>query len=451
VARQTERLSSAKVRHAKAGMHADGGGLYLQVTAGKEVGQLNKSWLFRFALKGKERQMGLGSLNTVGLSDAREEAERCRKLLKDGKDPIEARKTERAAQETAKAKSVPFEWCATEYMKAHEAGWRNAKHRQQWQNTLSTYAYPIIGKLPVDAIDTGLVMQILQLIWIEKNETASRVRGRIEKILDWAKVNGHRSGDNPARWRGHLDHLLAARNKVHKVEHYPALPYEQIPEFMAELRTQEGLAAKALEFTILTAARSGEARGIPWEGEINVGVWTVPTHRMKREREHRVPLTSPAVAVIEYMRSVRQNDYVFPGDKADDPLSDMALTEVIRRMNEARKKVDLPLWVDPKQGNREVVPHGFRSTFKDWATDWAPAPDEIVEAAKRGELVEAFPRDMIEVALAHRLDSKTEEAYRRSDMFKKRRRMMEAWARYCDTPVMRDSANNVVSMQAVGR
>jgi integrase len=269
-------------------------------------------------------------------------------------------------------------------MKAHESGWRNAKHRQQWHNTLSTYVYPSIGRLSVPDIDTGLVMKILQTIWAEKNETASRVRGRIETILDWARVNGHRSGDNPARWRGRLDHLLPARSKVHRVEHHPALPYAQIPEFMGDLRAQEGLAAQALEFAILTAARSGESRGIPWVGEIDIAekVWTVPPHRMKGDREHRVPLTTPALAIIEHMREVRQNDFVFPGDKADDPLSDMALTEVIRRMNEARKKTGLSLWVGPKQGNREIVPHGLRSTFKDWATDWAPSPAEIVEAAR---------------------------------------------------------------------
>jgi hypothetical protein len=266
MARQTERLSSAQVRHAKVGMHADGGGLYLQVTVGKENGQLNKSWLFRYAFAKRERQMGLGSLNAIGLSDAREEAERWRKLLKDGKDPIEVRDAEKAARQTEKAKSVTFQWCATQYMKAHEAGWRNAKRRQQWTNTLATYVYPVIGKLPVDAIDTGLVMQIVQPIWTEKNETASRVRGRIETILDWAKVQGHRTGENPAQWQGHLEHLLAARRKVHKVVNHPALPWEQIPEFMTELRQHEGLAAKTLEFTILTAARSGESRGMPWEG-----------------------------------------------------------------------------------------------------------------------------------------------------------------------------------------
>lgn len=435
MARQTERLSSAKVRHAKVGMHADGGGLYLQVTNSKEAGQLNKSWLFRFALKGKERQKGLGSLNAIGLSEARDAAEHCRKLLKEGKDPIKVRDAERAAQQTAKARSVTFEWCATEYMKAHETGWRNAKHRQQWHNTLSTYAYPIIGKLPIDAIDTGLVMQILQPIWTEKNETASRVRGRIETILNWARVNGHRTAENPARWQGHLNHLLPARGKVHKVENHPALPWEQIPEFMVELRQQEGLAAKALEFVILTGSRSGEARGIPWEGEINAAdkVWTVPAHRMKREREHRVPLTSPAVAVIEYMRGVRQNDYVFPGDKADDPLSDMALTEVIRRMNEARKKAGQPVWVDPKQRNREVVPHGFRSSFRDWVDEATSFPDWLAEAA-----------------LAHAKGDKVEAAYKRGDALAKRRKLMEAWAEFCggsvaakeaavDTPASHDA------------
>jgi len=420
-------------------MHADGGGLYLQVTAGKEAGQLNKSWLFRFALKGKERQMGLGSLNTIGLSEAREEAECCRKLLKEGKDPIEVRKAERASKQVDAAKSVTLEWCAIQYMAAHEAGWRNAKHRQQWHNTLATYVYPIIGKVPVQDIDTGLTMQILQPIWTEKNETASRVRGRIETILDWARVNGHRTGENPARWQGHLKHLLAPRNKVHKVENHPALHWERVPEFMIELRAQEGLAAKALEFTILTAARSGESRGIPWEGEINTAnkMWTVSSHRMKREREHRVPLSEPALEIIEYMRSLRQNDYIFPGDKADEPLSDMALTEVIRRMNEARQKAGLPLWVDPKQGNREVVPHGFRSSFRDWVDEATSFPDWLAEAA-----------------IAHAKGDKVEAAYKRGDALAKRRKLMEEWADYCSGLVAaQEATDNVVQMpmQAIGR
>jgi len=220
--------------------------------------------------------MGLGSLKTIGLSEAREEAERCRKLLKDGKDPIETRQAERAKEAVANAKIMTFNECAVACMAAHEAGWRNAQHRAQWAATLTTYAYPVIGKLPVDAIDTGLVMKILQPIWIKKNETASRLRGRMEAILDWAKVNGYRAGENPARWQGHLKHLLAPRAKVRKGGNHPALPWEQIPQFMAKLRQQQGLAAKALEFAILTAARSGEVREMPWEGEIAGDVWTVP-------------------------------------------------------------------------------------------------------------------------------------------------------------------------------
>jgi integrase len=414
-------------------MHPDGGGLYLQVTAGKKDEQVNKSWIFRFRCRGgRERQMGLGSLNAVGLSDARDAAERCRKLLIEGKDPIEARNAERAAGKVAKAKSITFEACATAYMAAHEAGWRNAKHRAQWTSTLTTYAYPVIGKLPVDAIGTDHMTQILSLIWTTKNETASRVRGRIETILDWAKVKGHRSADNPARWAGHLEHLLAARAKVHKVVNHPALPWEHMPEFMAQLRAVEGLAAKALEFTILTAARSGETRGLPWDGELDIArqLWTVPPQRMKREREHRVPLTAPALAIVEYMRNVRQNDYVFPGDKADEPLSDMALIEVIRRMNEARAKAGLPLWVDPKQGNREVVPHGFRSTFDDWVGEDTDFPDWLADAA-----------------LAHAKGDKVEAAYKRGDALRKRKRMMEAWAQHCAGTWVGEGGETAVSEQ----
>jgi integrase len=408
-------------------MHADGGGLYLQVTTSKDGKQINKSWLLRFTLTGRERQMGLGSLNTIGLSEAREEAERCRKLLKQGRDPIEARNAKHAAQQTQKAKSVTFESCATRYMAVHEAGWRNAIHRRQWRNTLATYVYPVIGNLPVDAIDTGLVTQIIEPIWAEKNETASRVRGRIEKILDWAKVNGYRTGENPARWQGHLNHLLPERKKVHKVVNQPALPWEKIPEFMAELRLQKGIAARALEFTILTAARSGEVRHIPWEGELNLvsKVWIVPGSRMKSGRRHRVPLTSAALAIITDMDGVRQNDFVFPGDKPHDPLSESSLVETIRRMNEARAKAGLPLWVDPNQGCREVVPHGFRSAFRDWVDEATAYADWLAEAA-----------------LAHAKGDKVEAAYKRGDALLKRRELMEAWAKYCGAPAGEHAAEN---------
>jgi integrase len=405
----------------------------LQVTESKGGG-LSKSWVFKYRSGKRIREMGLGSLKVIGLKEAREQAARWRKVRQEGNDPLNVRNAERAIQNVETAKSVTFLCCATEYMKAHEAGWRNAKHRAQWTSTLQTYAYPVIGKLSVDTIDTGMVMQILQPIWNEKNETASRVRGRIEKILDWARVNGHRSGDNPARWQGHLNHLLAPRAKVHKVENHPALPWEQIPEFMAQLRAQEGLAARALEFSLLTAARSGETRGLPWDGELDIArrLWTVPARRMKREREHRVPLTAPALAIIAYMRTVRQNDYVFPGDKADEPLSDMALTEVIRRMNEARAKAGLPRWVDPKQSNREVVPHGFRSSFDDWVGEDTDFPDWLADAA-----------------LAHAKGDKVEAAYKRGDALAKRRKLMEGWAQHCaGTWVGEDTADDVTPMQA---
>jgi integrase len=447
VAREINRLSPAHVQHAKPGVHSDGGGLYLQVTESKRQGKepgtakYSKSWIFRYRCACREREMGLGSLKTISLKEAREAAEQCRKLLREGKDPIVVRKAEMAAKQVETAKSVTFEWCAVQYMAAHEAGWRNAKHRQQWHSTLSTYVYPIIGKLPVATIDTGLVMKIMTPIWTDKNETASRVRGRLEVILDWAKVNGHRAGENPARWKGHLAHLLPARSKVHKAEHLPALPWERMPEFMRQLRQQEGLAAKCLEFTILTGARSGESRGIPWEGEINTvdKLWIVPGRRMKLGQEHRVPLTARALAIIECMRSVRQNDYLFPGDKANDPLSDMALIEVIRRMNQAQRKAGLPQWVDPKQGNKEVVPHGFRSTFRDWVDEATAFADWLAEAA-----------------LAHAKGDKVEAAYKRGDALAKRRKLMEAWAEYCGAPdTLADSpappADNIVPMHAAVR
>jgi integrase len=441
VSLELNRLSPAHVQHAKVGLHHDGGGLYLQVveSKGKEPGKLAKSWVFKYRSGKRIREMGLGSLKVIGLKDAREKAAYWRKVRQEGKDPIEARNAERdaerAKQQTEKTIAPTFERCAIAYMAAHEAGWKNAKHRQQWTNTLTTYAYPVIGNTPVDAIDIGMIQKILDPIWTEINETASRVRGRIEKILNWAKVQGYRTGENPARWQGHLEFLLAKRSKIHKVENHPALPWEQIPEFMAELRRQEGIAARALEFAILTAARSGETRGLPWEGELDLvrKVWTVPPARMKREREHRMPLTASVIAIIDYMREVRQNSFVFPGDQADEPLSDMALTETVRRMNEARAKAGKPLWVDPKQGNREVVPHGFRSSFRDWVDEETAFADWIAEAA-----------------LAHKRGDDTERAYKRGDALNKRRKLMEAWAQHCAGTWVgegEETADDVVPMQ----
>ncbi len=428
------RLSDRTVRTAKPGMHPDGGGLYLRVTAGKD-GALNRYWLFRYAHRGtgKDRQLGIGPLDTVSLAAARTAARECREQLLAGLDPIEEREAGKRKAATATAKSITFAKAAETYIASHEAGWRNGKHRQQWTNTIKAYANPVIGALAVRDIDTGCIMQVLQPIWTTKPETTSRLRGRIERILGWCKVNGYRTGENPARWIDNLDQLLPPRGRVRNIEPQPALPYAQVAEFLAELRTQEGTAARALELAILTAARSGEVRGMRWD-EIAGDVWTVPAARMKGHREHRVPLTASAIAIVERMRGARRNEWVFRSDVKGGPLSDMALTETIRRMNDAREKAELPRWTDPKQGNRDVVPHGFRSTFRDWV----------------GEET-SFPESLAEAALAHAKGDKVEAAYKRGTMFEKRRRLMDAWAKYCaSAPADRDKVVPLRGMTSAG-
>jgi integrase len=376
----------------KPGMYSDGGGLYLQVT---NTGA--KSWIFRFRLRGKNGWMGLGPLHAVSLAEARVKATDCRRLCLDGINPIEARKDHRAAAALEAAKSIDFSGCADAYIKAHRAGWRNVKHATQWRNTMDAYAIPTVGSLPVQGIDTGLVLKILEPIWTAKPETAGRVRGRIESILDWATARGYRRGENPARWRGHLDKLLPARSKVRRVQHHPALSYDDIPQFMRSLRQQGGTAAKALEFLILTVARTGEVLGAPWP-ELNLkdGVWTVPASRIKGAKEHRVPLSAPALAIVEAMKG-KDPTYVFPGGRATRPLSSMALLALLKRM-----------------GRSDLTVHGFRSTFRDWA-------------AERTN----YPREVAEMALAHALGDKVEAAYRRGDLFQKRRRLMDEWAKHC--------------------
>jgi integrase len=405
--RTLHRLSPTKIRTAKdTGMYADGGGLYLQVKAGGD-GRINKSWLFRYAIpetaisangieRQKERQMGLGSLDTISLAEAREAAVHCRKLRFQGIDPIAARKAERTKAALEAARAMTFDQCRDAYIAAHRAGWRNVKHASQWTTTLTTYATPVFGKLPVAAIDTALVMKVVEPLWAVKCETASRVRGRIELILDWATVRGFRQGDNPARWRGHLDKLLPARSQVRKVVNHAALPYGEIGPFMADLREREGIAARALEFTILTAARTGEVLGATWsEFDLQARVWTVAEGRMKGGREHRVPLSGAALAVLKQMHELRENSFVFPGARRA-MMSNMAMDMLLRRMG------------------RDVTVHGFRSTFKDWASERTNFPNEVSEAA-----------------LAHVVGDKVEAAYRRGDLFEKRRRLMEAWAEYC--------------------
>ncbi|MCF8177313.1 MAG: site-specific integrase, partial [Sulfuritalea sp.] len=298
-----------------------------------------------------------------------------------------------------RAKAMTFDQCATAYISAHRSGWKNEKHIGQWENTLEAYASPIIGALPVAEVDTALVVKVLGPIWETKTETATRLRGRIEKILDWATVSKYRQGENPARWRGHLENLLANPNKIAKVAHHPALPWREICGFMVELRKQIGTAARALEFTILTAARSGEVRGATWaEIDLDAGLWVVPAERIKMGKEHRVPLTASAIALLNELP--REGDLVFPGAKENTALSDMSLTAVLRRM----KRTDITV-------------HGFRSTFRDWCAESTN-----------------FPREVCEHALAHSLPDKVEAAYRRGDLLDKRVQLMKAWADYCAKP-----------------
>src|SRR5262245_19496996 len=390
--RHIGKLTALFVARAKRpGMYSDGGNLYLQVDS-----ESARSWVFRYA----GRYMGLGSAFVVSLQQARELAHEYRKLRQQGIDPIEARRSEQARQRLEAAKTITFKQCAEAYIAAHRIGWRDTKHVQQWQNTLATYADPIIGALAVQAIDTGLVHKVLESIWSIKPETASRLRGRIESILDWAKVRGYREGENPARWRGHLDKLFPSRSKVRKTKHHAALPYADVPEFIAALREREGSAAHAFEFCILTAMRSAEVLGARWdEFDLDAGVWSVPATRMKAGREHRVPLSSNALQIIKQMAG--SEGFVFPGGESGRPLSPRALWKALSRM-----------------GVKNATPHGFRSSFRDWAAECT-----------------GFPNHVVEMALAHSIGDRVEAAYRRGDLFDKRRRLMDAWTQFCNTPI----------------
>ncbi|CCD86706.1 putative phage integrase [Bradyrhizobium sp. ORS 285] len=390
------RLTALKVTKVKKpGMYADGAGLYLQVTGDGENTPA-KSWIFRFTLRGRSREMGLGSFSIFGLGEARAKAAEYRRQVYEGIDPIEARRAQRAQAELEAAAALTFKECTKQYLAAHSAGWRNAKHAAQWSSTLETYAEPVVGSLSVHSIDTALVMKIIEPLWSKKPETASRLRGRIEAVLDWATVRGFRQGENPARWRGHLDKLLPARAKVRKVKHHAALPYDELPAFMTALRAQDGVAARALEFLILTAARTGEVIGARPE-EIKDNFWTVPAGRMKASKEHRVPLSAAALAIVEKLRKEQGGAYLFPGGKRDNPLSNMAMLALLDRM-----------------GRSDLTAHGFRSTFRDWAAERTNYPNEVVE-----------------MALAHTINSKVEAAYRRGDLFEKRKSLMSDWATFC--------------------
>lgn len=386
------------------GRYGDGLGLWLQI--GPEGG---KSWIYRFMLAGQARMMGLGRYPDFSLDEARQRAMECRKLLKDGRDPIEERDERLTLDRLNRAKAITFDECATAYIEAKRAGWKNEKHASQWENTLKTYASPIIGALAVKSIDIGLVLKVLEPIWTAKPETASRLRGRIEAILAWATVRKYRAGDNPAAWRNHLDKVLPARTAIARPAHHPALPFAEIGGFIEELRMQAGIAARALEFTILTAVRTNETIGATWEEfDLKAGVWTIPAGRMKAPKEHRVPLSPRALELVSEMLPLKINDAapVFLAPKGK-PLSNMAMLALLKRMDRA-----------------DLTVHGFRSTFRDWA----------------GETT-AYPREVIEHALAHQLSDKAEAAYARGTLFEKRRRLMDDWAKYCSTIPKATGAN----------
>jgi integrase len=385
--RELKSLTARQVETARPGKYGDGGGLQLVVSPSG-----SRKWVLRFLWRGKAREMGLGAMPTVGLAEAREKALAARRLVKSGVDPIADRKS---------SKSVPtFGEMADEVISSLTAGFRNEKHRAQWIMTMTVYAAPLRSK-PVDAITTADVLAVLKPLWTRAPATAIRLRGRIERVLNAAKAKGFRSGENPAAWRGHLDHLLSRRAKVEQA-HHAAMPYAEIPAFIARLREDESVAALALEFAILTAARSGEVLGMLWsELDLEARVWTIPPARMKAGREHRAPLSEPALAILAKLSPVRASEFVFPGRRSDRPLSAPALNMVLRRT--------------PRQDGEAATVHGMRSAFRDWVGNETH-----------------FPREVAEAALAHQVGNAVEQAYRRSDALEKRRALMAAWGSFCE-------------------
>jgi integrase len=400
MARQINKLTDRTIRAIKKqGLTSDGNGLYLQVSRSG-----TKSWLFRFMMDGRSREMGLGSLHTVSLSEARDEAQECKKTLREGIDPIEERKSRLQATKSLNIPMPTFQKCAEDYIRAHSASWKNAKHAKQWGSSLATYAYPVLGLLQVNAVDRSFIMRVLEPIWRNKTETAQRLRARIENILDWARVQGFREGENPALWRGHLDKLLPKPSSVKKVKHLAALPYVQISGFMSELRGREALSALALRLIILTATRSGEARGAKWtEFDLTKAIWTIPAERMKAEKEHIIPLCKEALSIIQSIPRIAGSEYLFTGTRSGKPLSDAVFKKLMERM-----------------GVTGITTHGFRSTFRDWAAEQT-----------------SFPREVIESALAHQLKDKAEAAYFRSNLLDKRRELMNKWSDYINLPAIK--------------
>ena len=423
-------LTAAKVKTAAPGKHHDGGGtgLFLRVDPNGA-----RFWIQRVTIHGKRREIGLGDFPVVGLADARKAALANKQMAYDGGDPLAERRKTR--------ETLTFTQAVERYLAAKLDEFRNEKHKKQWQATLDTYARPVLGDMPLQSIAVADVLRVLHPIWAEKTETASRLRGRIESVLSWATVAGHREGPNPARWKGNLSELLPKAAKVAKSDNQPALALGDVARWWVALGKRDGMAARALEFLTLTAARSGEVRGMTWD-EISIptqvganpanpligaGTWIIPASRMKAGREHRVALTAEAVAILQSLPRMEGSPFVFFAPRGGE-LSDMTLSAVMRRMQEAEEKAGSLGFIDPRN-KRPAVPHGMRSTFRQWA-------------AERG-----YPRDMAEIALAHFIGSEVERAYQRSDMLERRRAMMADWAGFLRGEAM---ADNVVKLGAAG-
>ncbi|MEQ8440556.1 MAG: tyrosine-type recombinase/integrase [Alphaproteobacteria bacterium] len=435
--RQTNKLAARFVAsHKMPGKYPDGGGLFLQVT-----GEGAKSWLYRFVSptvqkrnkagvpqfrdSGKPemqvRWMGLGALSDLSLAEARLKRVELRKMVFEGTDPIEARKQERTARIADSTATRSFEWCAAQYLKSRSGTWKNVKHARQWASTLATYVYPVLGALPIGSVETAHVLEVLEPIWPTKTETASRVRGRIESVIDWAIARGIRSGPNPARWRGHLDKILPKPNMVARVQHLPALRYQEAPTFMQALRGIDSISARALEFLILTCCRTSEVTGAAWnEIDTSAALWDVPGVRMKSGNPHRVPLSKRALEILKRMEAVRCSEYIFPGGRENSPLSDMAMSKVVKQLRSTGQF-----------SSDDFTVHGFRSTFKDWVSERTRHSNEVTE-----------------MALAHTISNKVEAAYRRGDLFEKRRRVMADWADYLDSAGI---SGEVVSIRGLDR
>lgn len=384
-------LQVARVK--KHGLYSDGGGLYLQVTK-----TLSKSWLFRFMRRGRARGMGLGPIHAIPLAEARIKAMECRRQLAENIDPLDHRRAQHKAAQLAHTKSLPFRDCASQYIESHRSSWKNGKHAAQWESTIETYANPVIGDHDVSHIDTDEIMKVLEPIWGSKTETATRLRGRIESILAWATVKRYRSGLNPARWKGHLDQLLAKPSRIRKPKHHAALPYGEAADFMARAQREDGSAAIALQLTILTASRTIEVAGARKEEfDLAAKIWTIPPERMKAKREHRVPLSTSVLQIVTPLVEAGASPFLFPGGKSGDKhLSNMAMLQLLKRM-----------------GRSDLTVHGFRSTFKDWARETTD-----------------YAREVSEAALAHVIGDQTEAAYARGDLFAKRTGLMQTWADY---------------------